>query len=378
MEDNSHIKLGKRVKRNKLFPLRWQPTDAIPPDEPCILALPGSNAKNSKQANGFAKMIEETLKKPIIPVYSVEYDFDNRDFRLDREAVLARYEQGNPNLPFLREVKEEDKTYIPQYIKELYQMTLAPRLRDENGARVPMGKAAQRLNMLVFANHCQGSTVAQQLEHLMQQDLKDLGYKNSVQAYLLKQVHNVDVAPVSPIGKTQTTTFKFVSFSDETATSVHTPKVEYILKRKQEHERYLANIGNISKDKKLTDDKPFSMNFALFRPTENETIFAVNNIYPIEIQKDEDYEGIEHVFASYSDKDDDDRTKQGDQMSLMFRELLNRLAQNAKNNEKELTEFPDIFKDKSLKTSLSQLQNNRYSFVTKETKILKSRKDTTR
>lgn len=378
MEDNSHIKLGKRVKKSKKFPLRWQSVDIIPPDEPCILALPGSNANNSKKANGFAKMVQEMLKDKNFPVYAVEYDLADRNFRIDREAVLARYGQENPKLPFIRYVKPEDKTYIPQYIRELYEKTFAPRLRNEDGSPASIEKAARRLNMLVLANHCQGSTVSLQLEHLLKEDLKQLGYKKTAQTYLLKQVHNVDIAPVTPIGITNTTTYKFASFSDEIATTVHTPKVEYILKRKEEHERFLASLNHPEKERRNNKDKPFSMNFALFRPTENETIFAVNNIYPLEIQKDEDFEGIEHVFSSYADKDDDDRTKQGDQLSYMFHLLINKLADHAKKNAETLTEFPDIFKDKSLKSMIDRAQDNRYDFITRETKLLRTKKHSTR
>ena len=102
--------------------------------------------------------------------------------------------------------------------------------------------------------------------------------------HLLKQIHNVDIAPVTPIGKTKTTTFKFASFADDRVTSVHTPQTNYILKRKKEHEEYLANINSSPEIKQNL--KPFVMNFSLFRPTPNETIFAVNNMYPIEMQKD--------------------------------------------------------------------------------------------
>ena len=62
MADNSHIRLGKRVKKSKAHPFGWEYMAQIPPDEPCIVALPGSDADNSKKANGFAKMIEEILK----------------------------------------------------------------------------------------------------------------------------------------------------------------------------------------------------------------------------------------------------------------------------------------------------------------------------
>lgn len=208
----------------------------------------------------------------------------------------------------------------------------------------------------------------------MKEDLKQLGYSDKVQDYLLKQVHNIDVAPVVPIGITQTTTIKFGSLSDEKATSVHTPKVEYILRRKREHERFMEGVNGNETERKA-GNRPFIMNFSVFRPTSNETIFAVNNIYPVEIQKDEDMEGIEHIFASYSDKDDDDRTKQGDQLSQALHEVVNIMAEHSLKNEKELTELPDIFKMPKMKRIIERAQNNRYDFMSKETKILRARRN---
>ena len=373
MTDNSHAKIGQRIKKSKDHPLGWKYVDAIPPDMPCILTLSGSNTDNSKKANGFAKMIEDILKNKKIALFSAEYDTTGRKSVTDRLALLNHYNQGDANDPLLH-YREEEYGYIPQYIKDIYQKTIAPRLRDENGNKVAIAKAAQRLNMISFVNHCQGSTVAFQMERLMKEDLKQLGYSDKVQDYLLKQVHNIDVAPVVPIGITQTTTIKFGSLSDEKATSVHTPKVEYILRRKREHERFMESVNGNETERKA-GNRPFIMNFSVFRPTSNETIFAVNNIYPVEIQKDEDMEGIEHVFASYSDKDDDNRTKQGNQLSQALHEVVNIMAEHSLKNEKELTELPDIFKMPKMKRIIERAQNNRYDFMSKETKILRARRN---
>lgn len=371
MTDHSHIKLGKRVRRNRLFAKGWQPCEKIDAEEVCAVALPGSNVKDSKKANGFAKMIQETLRDKKVAVYCAEYDFAERCFRVDREAVLARFGQENPGLPFIRKVKEEDKTYVPQYIRELYEKTIGVRLRDEAGKAVSLRTASRRLNKMVFVNHCQGTTVALQLEYLMEKDMEKLGYKELERNYLLKQVHNVDVAPVTPIGVTKTTTFKFVSFSDDTATSVYTDKVRYILERKKEHERFLVNI---EKKKQNEGEQPFVMNFSLFRPSKTETLFAVNNIYSREFLQDAYFDGIEHAFASYSDRIDDDRTKQGDQLSFTFYAILNWVVDNAKKNENELAELPDIFGEKQFKPLILRAQNNRYEFVTREVKLQKSRR----
>lgn len=273
-------------------------------------------------------MIEEILKDKRMPIYSVEYELAGRISVADREAMLNHFGQGSPNSPLLRG-RVEDNGYIPQYIRELYAKTFAPRLRGEDGTRLSIAQTAQRLNMITFVNHCQGSTVSFQLERLLAEDLKSLGHSEKVQNYLLKQVHNVDVAPVIPYGITQTTTFKFASFADEKVTSVRTPQSEYILQRKREHERFMAGI-NGNHAARTAGHRPFTMNFSLFRPTGNETVFAVNNMYPVEVQKDEDFDGIEHTFDSYSDKDDDYRTKQGDQLSQAFHEVVNWLAEHSK------------------------------------------------
>ncbi len=380
MQDNSHIKLGCRVKKSKTHPLGWNYADAVPADIPCILALPGSDADNSRKANGFAKMVEQMLKGKKMPIYSVEYELAGRITVADREAMLNIFNQGNPNSPLLRQ-RAEDNAYIPQYIRELYEKTLAPRLRDENGNRVSIAKAAQRLNMMPLVNHCQGSTVSFQLERLLTQDMEKLGYSEKVRGYLLKQVHNVDVAPVIPYGITQTTTFKFASFADPKVTSVHTPQTEYILRRKHEHQRFMDGI-NGNETERRSGNKPFTMNFSVFRPTGNETVFAVNNLYPAEVQKDEEFEGIEHVFDSYSEKDDAveknneiiPRSKQGDLLSQTFHETVNWLAEHAQKNEKELVELGDIFKEPRFSRLISRAQSNRYDFITKETAIQKARR----
>ncbi|MBQ8750754.1 MAG: hypothetical protein IJZ30_03865 [Alphaproteobacteria bacterium] len=372
MTDKSHARIGRRVKKSKLFPLGWERVNNIDADEIAIISLPGSNTDNSKKANGFAKMIEEMLTDKKIPIYSVEYNAENRLAIADRIALLKYYNQDISNNSYQHYHKEDDG-YIPNFIREIYDQTLAPRLRDENGNKAPIKLASQRLNKLVFVNHCQGSTVSFQLERLMARDMKKLGYSKSVQNHLLRQIHNVDIAPVTPIGKTKTTTFKFASLSDDRVTSVHTPQTQYVLDRKKEHDQYLSDISQTATppNKNL---KPFVMNFSLFRPTENETIFAVNNMYPLEIRKQVNFDEIEHTFDSYSDKDDDNRTKQGDQLSMTLRTVINWLVKHAQKNKDDLVELPDMFKEPTLIPLLKRAENNRYDVKSKEVAILRSRK----
>lgn len=348
-QDNSHIRLGQRVKKHKLTPHKWEITEQISPDRACLVILTGSATETDKKANNYAKETLELLKNKSLPVYAVAYNKGERDFRQDREAVLARYGQANPRLPYIRNVKEEDKYYVPRYICELYTATLALRLRQEDGNKAPLALAAQRLNMIPFITHCQGSTALQQMEYLMEKDMAELGYTKTQRQYLFRQIHSINVAPVTPIGKTQTTAFKFITLKDEVALSVHTAQTNYIYNRQ------------------LDDIKPI-MDISLFRPTENETIFAASSIY---------YENndanilistptTEHSYAALTDIEDNDRTIAGDKLSYTFRTILNWLAEYALKNQTEFSELPSIFKEKRFNFILKETQNNRYEFIKRE------------
>ena len=346
--DNSHIKLGQRVKKHKIFPHKWSLENIIPPDIACALFLTGSDATTDQQANSYARDTKALIKDKKFPVYAVAYDKADRNFRQDREAVLARHNQANPRYPYIRNVKEEDKTYVPQYIRELYAATLAPRLRLENGDKAPLALTAQRFNMIPVITHCQGSTALFQLEYLLLKDMTDLGYTNTQQDYLCRQIHSLNISPVTPIGITKTTAFKFMTLRDETVLSVNTPQTAYITERQ------------------LDDDKP-TMDVAMFRPTANEIIFATDALY----MEDKENPGltsssVEHSYAAYSDKNDDYRSISGDRMSMLFNLLLNRFVKHARQNQTELTELPDIFKERPFNFIFKETMNNRYNFLKTE------------
>lgn len=357
-QDNSHIKLGQRVKKHKLFPHKWSSESIIPPDIACALILTGSDSTTDKQANSYARDTKELIKDKNFPVYAAAYDKADRDFRQDREAVLARHNQANPRYPYIRKVKEEDKTYVPQYIRELYAATLAPRLRLENGDKAPLALAAQRFNMMPVVTHCQGSTVLFQLEYLLLKDLNNLGYTEAQQNYLCRQIHSINISPVTPIGITKTTAFKFMTLRDETVLSVNTSETAYLT------------------DRQLDDDKPI-MNISLFRPTTNEIIFATDALYV----EDKENPGltssaVEHSYAAYTDKEDDYRSISGDRMSMTFNLLLNRLVNHAIQNKKELTELPDIFKERPFSFIFKEIMNNRYNFLKTEINRIRKHPET--
>ena len=370
MTDKSYAKVGQRVKKSKLNPTGWEYTNQIPPDDIAVITFPGSDANNSRKANGFAKAIQNLLKNKKTPIYSVEYGFNGRNAVADRDALLNIYNQGTPE-EIYRYARSEDPTYIPKYIYDIYSSIFAPRLRNEDGSKASIEKIAQRLNKLVFVNHCQGSTVAFQLERLLQADLKKLGYSKSVQSFLLKQVHNIHLAPVTPYGETQTTTYKFLSLTDEKVTSVNHERFEYIRKRKQEHLNFLANIKDHNPSQ--IKDKPFVMEFSVIRPTQNETIFAVNNFYPIEHHElyEDTQTDIEHCCDTFYDKEDEYRTKQGDKLSQTFIELFNHLVEHAHKNKDKYTELESIFNTKRFSNIIKSAEQNRHNLYKREIAIMR-------
>ena len=374
MTDTSYAKVGKRVKKSKLNPIGWEPTTRISPDEVAVITFPGSDANDSKKANGFAKAIQNILKNKKIPIYSVEYGFNGRNAVADRDALLNLYDQGTAE-EIYKYRRTESPDYIPNYIYDIYKTIIAPRLRNDDGTKASISTISQRLNKLVFVNHCQGSTVAFQLERLLEKDLDNLGYSKSVQSFLLKQVQNIHLAPVTPYGKTKTTTFKFLSLSDKKATSIRHNRLSYIRKRKKEHQKFLDNIKEKHSSPPTTT--PFSMDFSVIRPTSNETIFAVNNFYPLEHQElyNDTQTDIEHCFDTFYEKDDEYRTKQGDRLSQTFIELVNYLVEHACKNQKEYTELPSIFNTRRFSTIIKSAEQNRHKLYKQEISLMRKNKE---
>jgi hypothetical protein len=129
-------------------------------------------------------------------------------------------------------------------------------------------------------------------------------------------------------------------------------------------------------DRQLDDDKPI-MNISLFRPTANETIFATDALYV----EDKENPGltspaVEHSYAAYTDKEDAFRSISGDRMSMTFNLLLNRLVNHALQNQKELTELPDIFKERPFNFIFKETMNNRYNFLKTEINRIRKHPET--
>ncbi len=372
-DDTSSMQLGLRTEKSTSNPKGWKVFEKIPHNESAIIVLAGTNTDTSKKANGVVKMIQEDLEEENFNVYSVEYHFGNRNFRIDREAVLARYGQENYNLPFINHVKDGAQFYIPNYIQQIYEATLAPRLRDKHGNRAELSVAAQQLAQLKFVNHCQGTLVMMQLEHLMIKDMDNFGYSKEMQSSLLQQVNSIGIAPVSPVGKTQTTTIKFLSMADDVATSVYTPKINYINKRKQEHAEFIFGIKDNVLNTNISN-RPFVMNMSFFMPSKTESIFAVNDMYPLEIQYDVDLDGIEHSFDSYTDTIDPLRNSQGNLLSKTFQKTLNWLVRHSLECKDRFMPLEHISKSPEFKEIIKSSTYNRHNLIDKELQIMRKRR----
>jgi len=101
------------------------------------------------------------------------------------------------------------KDFDTQYIDELFDATILPRISDSN-ARLPLAVAMARARKINIVAHCHGAYVAQKLEEKMQDKMQKLGYSPTEINQILSQVLVVVHAPVIPLGVSK---FRIISFT---------------------------------------------------------------------------------------------------------------------------------------------------------------------
>ena len=101
------------------------------------------------------------------------------------------------------------KDFDTQYIDELFDAAILPRISDSN-ARLPLTVAMARARKINIVAHCHGAYVAQKLEEKMQDKMQKLGYSPTEINQILSQVLVVAHAPVIPLGVSK---FRIISFT---------------------------------------------------------------------------------------------------------------------------------------------------------------------
>ena len=179
----SSIEIGKRTDKTEDNPYGYVKVDSIPKDEVCVLYIGGDGTTTDKAANGYAKIIKNEILDEIsaeVPVYSITYNFDGHNKSIARQIanIKHRTEVLRSNADIEKTLsKATDEEYNPQYVNELFEKVILPRITLLNGkGKLSVDEACKRIRKLNIVAHCHGAYTTLKLEEKMQAVMKELGY----------------------------------------------------------------------------------------------------------------------------------------------------------------------------------------------------------
>ena len=242
-----------RTAKSDNNPFGFSEVSQIPDNECCVVYLGGDGAVNNKAANGYAKIIENEILKPLeakIPVYSIRYDFGDGKKSYARHNLFNKYRMVfSQKLAAKYADKCGPEENNPQYIEALYQKIIEPRI-SRNGVRIPREDAMRNLRKITFVAHCHGAFTALKLEELMQEKMKELGYTDKERRSIQQQMLVVAHAPACPLGVAKSTFIGFMSAADKEVPQGLNYFSHYINNRmKEESIRYYAEEAELKKQR---------------------------------------------------------------------------------------------------------------------------------
>lgn len=217
--------------------VNYRETVSMDVSTPCVLILGGENTNSPSIACSYFRSIKDTLENNQITtglnLYSAYYDLGTRNNDLDRFNLFYQFRD-------IKQLTDIHASYMlgdlysyplynvePQYINDIYNTALRPRLYTKNGQLMPTNKIAKNLrNMVIFA-HCHGTYVVRMLEQKMLADA-NLQKILSKKPKLLQNLLVVNHAPFAPLENCQFTSLSFTSASD-TQACLYT-KLDYRMK----------------------------------------------------------------------------------------------------------------------------------------------------
>ncbi len=212
----SSLEIGKRTDKTEDNPYGYTKVDSIPEDEVCVLYIGGDGATTDRAANGYAKIIKNEILNEInaeIPVYSITYNFDGHNKSIARRIsnIKHRTEVLRSNADIEETLsKATDEEYNPQYVNELFEKAILPRITLKNGkGKLSVEEACKRIRKLNIVAHCHGAYTALKLEEKMQEAMKNLGYSEQDRKKIQSQLLIVAQAPACPLGVSKS---EFISF----------------------------------------------------------------------------------------------------------------------------------------------------------------------
>lgn len=341
----SSIEIGKRTDKTEDNPYGYEKVDSIPKDEVCVLYLGGDGTTTDKAANGYAKIIKNEILDEIsaeISVYSIKYDFDGHNQSLARQIanIKHRTEVLRSNADIEKTLsKATDEEYNPQYVNELFEKVILPRITLHKGkGKLSVDEACKKIRKLNIVAHCHGAYTALKLEEKMQSAMKELGYSEQDRKKIQSQMLVIAHAPACPLGISKS---QFISFKSAYDGNVNVKDNFFDtytgFRVGKERERLFAET---CKDKEgIEKNSIFDLKPCFFAKKQG-NLFLIKRKYEWEeVDGPMPIEKLEHNEVHYND---DYKTKEGQLMDYYAKSILRNGIKNSLKQDDEFVPLPPI------------------------------------
>ena len=341
----SSIEIGKRTDKTEDNPYGYVKVDSIPKDEICVLYIGGDGTTTDKAANGYAKIIKNEILDEIsteTPVYSIKYDFDGHNKSLARQIanIKHRTEVLRSKADIEKTLsKATDEEYNPQYVDELFEKVILPRITLHNGkGKLSVEEACKRIRKLNIVAHCHGAYTALKLEEKMQEAMTLIGYNNDERKKIQSQLLVVAHAPACALGVSKSQFVSFKSVYDSNTPLKNNFFDRYIESRKAEERRRFVAEEDQNIDK-IEQNRWFDLKPCFFAGKQG-NLFLIKQKYewtegegPFMINSDE------HNNVQYKDKS---QTKEGRMMAYFAKTILENGIKNSLQQDGAFVPLPSI------------------------------------
>ena len=242
LQYRTHGKIMHRVKKTDANIYGATQAKKVSIRKPCIVIFGGELTSKIKDANYYASFMKRLIsfyKITGIEIYSAYYSFEER-------AIARKIERANTFVNARSKLLNKmgaQKPVDTQYINDLYQMIIRPRIVDNDGLKLPDQTALQNIRETVFFTHCHGSIPVYAFQDIMAKDMRELGYSATAIRNIMKNLLVIQHAPVSPLEKSKFNTVSFMSAND-TLMNFHNKFSEYVADHSEDLPPSYFPLGN--------------------------------------------------------------------------------------------------------------------------------------
>lgn len=244
MEQNlppeTHAKIMRRVTKSDTCVYGAVPATTIAPDKPCLVVFGGELTRTIKDANYYAAILIRLIDFYGIrgvDLYSVYYDFDTSDRRAERKNAFINARSKILHKDYKKQIVDT------QYIQELYDIIIQPRIVGPDHNKLPDLVALQNIRNLIIYTHSHGSVPAYAFQAIMADNMRKYGYEPKVIRDIMKNLLVIQHAPVSPLEKSKFNTVSFMSAND-TKMNFHNKFSKYVYEHNEDLLPSYFPLGN--------------------------------------------------------------------------------------------------------------------------------------